>query len=88
MNREKAPDDFHPQVVRCLQLLEAMGIPILGVEGAEADDVIATLATRLESDQPELNMTVISAGPTDLPLILAAAHFQISIIRMAFEPHP
>ena len=61
MNREKAPDDFHPQVERCLQLLEAMGVPILGVEGAEADDVIATLATRLEGDQPELNVTVISA---------------------------
>ena len=61
MNREKAPDDFYPQVKRCLQLLEAMGIPILGVEGAEADDVIATLATRLERDQPQLNVTVISA---------------------------
>ncbi len=60
-NREAAPDDFHPQVERCLELLEAMGIPLLGVEGAEADDVIATLATRFEAEDPDLDVTVISA---------------------------
>jgi len=60
-NREEAPDDFHPQVQRCIQLLEAMGVPILGVEGAEADDVIATLARRLEGISDDLQVTVISA---------------------------
>ncbi|MDP7028753.1 MAG: DNA polymerase I [Phycisphaerales bacterium] len=60
-NREAAPDDFHPQVERCLQLLEAMGVPVLGVEGAEADDVIATLAARLEASHPDLDVVVISA---------------------------
>lgn len=60
-NREQAPDDFGPQVDRCLQLIEAMGIPLLGVQGAEADDVIATLARRFEAEDPELEVTVISA---------------------------
>ncbi len=60
-NREAAPDDFHPQVERCLELLRAMDIPILGVEGAEADDVIATLARRLEREHDDLFVTVISA---------------------------
>jgi DNA polymerase-1 len=61
MNREAAPEDFHPQVARCLELLKAMGIPTLGVEGAEADDVIATLVKRLERDHDDLAVTVISA---------------------------
>ena len=30
-NREAAPDDFGPQVDRCLSVLETMGVPVLGV---------------------------------------------------------
>ena len=69
-NREKAPEDFHPQVQRCLQLLEAMGIPLLGVERAEADDVIATLVKRLEAAHPNLNVCIISADK-DLAQIIS-----------------
>ncbi len=69
-NREEAPDDFHPQVQRCLQLLEAMDVPLLGVEGAEADDVIATLVKRLEAAHPELNVCIISADK-DLAQIIS-----------------
>jgi len=69
-NREKAPEDFHPQVQRCLQLLEVMGIPLLGVEGAEADDVIATLVKRLEAAHPKLNVCIISADK-DLAQIIS-----------------
>jgi DNA polymerase-1 len=69
-NREKAPDDFHPQVQRCLQLIEAMGIPLLGVEGAEADDVIATLVRRLEAAHSDLNVCIISADK-DLAQIIS-----------------
>ncbi len=61
MNREAAPEDFYPQVERCLELLQLMGVPVLGVEGAEADDVIATLVRRLERDHEDLHVTVISA---------------------------
>ena len=45
-NREKAPDDFHPQVERCLEILKLLDVPIFGMESVEADDVIATLARR------------------------------------------
>jgi DNA polymerase-1 len=44
MNRDPAPDDFHPQVERCLEILDAMQIPVIGIPGVEADDVIATIA--------------------------------------------
>ena len=31
-NRPMTPEDFHPQVERCLQILEEMQIPVLGQE--------------------------------------------------------
>ncbi|MDR2178095.1 MAG: DNA polymerase I [Treponema sp.] len=43
-NREKAPEDLHDQVSLVEELLEALGVKALRVDGYEADDVIATLA--------------------------------------------
>ncbi|MDR3147556.1 MAG: DNA polymerase I, partial [Treponema sp.] len=42
--REKAPEDLHDQVSLVEELLEALGIRALRVDGYEADDIIATLA--------------------------------------------
>ncbi|HHC08096.1 MAG TPA: DNA polymerase I [Actinobacteria bacterium] len=44
--REAAPDLFTEQLPLIHEVLEALGIPQLGVPGYEADDVIATLARR------------------------------------------
>jgi 5'-3' exonuclease len=43
---EEVPDALSPQVPILTAALEAIGIPILGVVGHEADDVIGTLAVR------------------------------------------
>ncbi|MFG0330500.1 MAG: DNA polymerase I [Phycisphaerales bacterium] len=59
-NREPPPMDFGPQVDRSLEISERMGIPILGVERYEADDVIATLVRRLEADRPDLEVRIVS----------------------------
>ncbi len=45
-NRAAPPDGFRPQVPLIQQVLEVLGIPVVEVEGVEADDVLATLATR------------------------------------------
>jgi DNA polymerase-1 len=45
-NRSKAPDTFRPQVQLIEQVLEALEVPVVKKPGTEADDVIATLATR------------------------------------------
>nr|WP_233221293.1 DNA polymerase I [Streptomyces carminius] len=45
-NRAKTPDGFKGQVELIGQLLDAMKVPRFAVEGYEADDIIATLATR------------------------------------------
>jgi DNA polymerase-1 len=60
-NREAAPDDFYPQVERCLEVIDALGIPMLGVEGAEADDVIATVARRVIESTDDMDVWIISA---------------------------
>jgi DNA polymerase-1 len=44
--REKTPPEFPGQVELIRQLLGALGITHLGVEDYEADDIVATLATR------------------------------------------
>jgi DNA polymerase-1 len=44
-HRAPMPDDLQLQVPEIHKLLEAMGVPVVGVTGYEADDVIATLAT-------------------------------------------
>jgi DNA polymerase-1 len=45
-NRATPPDEFRPQVDLIEQVLAALTIPVVKVEGVEADDVIATLADR------------------------------------------
>ena len=60
-NREAAPEDFYPQVQRCLEVIESLGIPLLGVEGAEADDVIATVARRVVESTDDMDVWIISA---------------------------
>jgi len=46
-NRKSRPDDFHPQEQRILSIVKDVGIPIYVKGGYEADDLIATMATRL-----------------------------------------
>ncbi|MFE9921457.1 DNA polymerase I [Streptomyces sp. NPDC005774] len=49
-NRSKTPDEFKGQVELIGELLDAMYAPRFAVDGFEADDVIATLATRAEAE--------------------------------------
>jgi DNA polymerase-1 len=46
-NRKERPDDFEPQEQRILNIVRDAGIPIFAKPGFEADDLIATIATRL-----------------------------------------
>src|SRR2546426_4877714 len=42
---QELQQDFDRSVERIEQILEAFGVPVVGVDGYEADDVIGTLAT-------------------------------------------
>ncbi len=62
-NRPSMPDELRAQVAPLLEVIEAMGIPLLRVEGVEADDVIGTLARQAATTGTP---TIISTGDKDL----------------------
>lgn len=59
-NRSEPPEDLAPQVERCLRMLESVGVPCVGSEGFEADDVIAALCDRLGKTHPDLRIRIVS----------------------------
>ena len=62
-NRPPMPDDLRPQVQPIHDIVTAMGLPLLVVEGVEADDVIGTLARQAaEKSRP----VIISTGDKDM----------------------
>ncbi|MFT5674653.1 MAG: DNA polymerase-1 [Paraglaciecola sp.] len=61
--RPPMPDELRSQIKPLHQIIEAMGLPLLVIEGVEADDVIGTLANQAS----QLGMeTVISTGDKDM----------------------
>ncbi|MEP2650759.1 MAG: DNA polymerase I [Paraglaciecola sp.] len=62
-NRPPMPDDLRTQIEPLHQIIEAMGLPLLVIEGVEADDVIGTLADQASKLKIE---TVISTGDKDM----------------------
>jgi DNA polymerase-1 len=59
-HRKPPPEDFDPQVERCVSLLGQMGLPVLAVEGVEADDTIATVVRRMRREHPDLDVRIVS----------------------------
>ena len=74
-NREAPPEDFEKQIPRMLEMAELFGIPVITIDGVEADDVMATLATRVEAgefddDLPDLRLRLV-AKDKDLEQVLS-----------------
>lgn len=55
-NRSETPEAIQNSIPYIHRILDAMGIPILGVEGYEADDVIATIAGKAEKENYQVFM--------------------------------
>ena len=62
-NRPPMPDDLRSQIAPLHEIIDAMGLPLLVIEGVEADDVIGTLADQASKLGIE---TVISTGDKDM----------------------
>ncbi len=62
-NRPPMPDDLRTQIEPIHQIVKAMGLPLLVVDGVEADDVIGTLA---QAAWQQKTPTVISTGDKDM----------------------
>ncbi len=68
--RDDPPEDFEPQIPRMIEITRRFGIPVFGVPGAEADDVMATLATRLTAADANLHVRLVSKDK-DLEQVLS-----------------
>ncbi|WP_454781621.1 DNA polymerase I [Legionella sp. WA2022007384] len=62
-HRPPMPQELSSQFAPLIQILEAMGLPILIIEGVEADDVIGTLARQATEQGISV---VISTGDKDM----------------------
>ena len=62
-NRPPMPDELSAQIEPLHNIIRAMGIPLLMVEGVEADDVIGTLAAQASKLAMD---TLISTGDKDM----------------------
>ena len=62
-NRPSMPDELRSQIEPIHNIIQAMGLPMLVIEGVEADDVIGTLALEATAaEQP----VIISTGDKDI----------------------
>src|SRR5690606_36932146 len=50
--REKMPDELSVQIARIKEVVRALNIPILELEGYEADDVLGTVAAQMRDKVP------------------------------------
>ena len=62
-NRPPMPEDLRNQIEPIHKIVQALGIPLLVVEGVEADDVIGTLARQASASKLD---TLISTGDKDM----------------------
>jgi DNA polymerase I len=76
-NRRETPADFRSQLSLIFEVLDALGITRLSAAGFEADDVIATLATRAENDGMDV---LIVTGDRDV-LQLVDDHVTVLMTR-------
>lgn len=62
-NRPSMPDDLRTQIQPIHDIIRAMGLPLIAIEGVEADDVIGTLAQQATEQGIDI---VVSTGDKDM----------------------
>ncbi len=78
-NRPHMPDDLRAQVQPMLEVVAALGFPILCVSNVEADDVIGTLARQAQAQGIEV---LISTGDKDLAQLVTP---QITLVNTMYD---
>ncbi len=73
-NRKETPNLFSAQMPLIREVLDALHVPVLSVEGVEADDVIATLATQAAAAGID---TVVVTGDRDAYQLVEDPHIKV-----------
>jgi DNA polymerase-1 len=74
-NRITMPDELRAQIEPLYELIQAMGLPLMIIDGVEADDVIGTLATKAAKKNQAV---LISTGDKDMAQLV---NKQITLIN-------
>ncbi len=72
--RAPTPETLHEQVNLIRRVVELMGIPVVEIPGYEADDVLATLATRLDEAGEDV---IIVTGDRDCYQLVHDPHVRV-----------
>jgi len=80
-HRPPMPDDLRQQIEPIHQIIRAMGLPLLMVDGVEADDVIGTLALESSAKQRPV---VISTGDKDMAQLV---NEYVTLVNTMTETH-
>ena len=72
--RKETPSLFSSQMPLIREVLDALQVPVLCVEGVEADDVIATLATRAAAEGTDV---IIVTGDRDAFQLISDPHIKV-----------
>jgi DNA polymerase-1 len=73
-NRKETPDIFVPQLPLIREVVSMLHIPTLEIEGVEADDVIATIATRASAEGRDV---IIVTGDRDSYQLVSDPHIRV-----------
>lgn len=83
-NRPPMPDDLRAQIEPLHNLIRALGIPLIMIDGVEADDVIATLSRQAASKNIK---TIVSTGDKDLAqMVNDKIHLINTMSNTYFDP--
>jgi DNA polymerase-1 len=67
--RIKAPDELYAQIGRVKEVVQAFDIPIFEKAGFEADDIIASLVTKSESQKIKIKNIIVTGDLDTLQLV-------------------
>ena len=94
-HRPPMPDDLRAQIEPLLSAVKALGLPLLRIEGVEADDVIGTLARRAAAADQQV---LISTGDKDMAQLvceritlvntMSGSHYDRAGVKAKFDVWP
>jgi DNA polymerase I len=67
--RQKAPDDLYAQIPMVKEILRTFCVPVFEKEGFEADDIIATIVSKIRKNFSDILPIILSGDSDSLQLI-------------------
>ncbi|OGY22764.1 MAG: hypothetical protein A2172_03965 [Candidatus Woykebacteria bacterium RBG_13_40_15] len=86
--RVASPPDLYPQFPKVKKVLDAFGISYFEKEGYEADDLLATLASKLQTPNSKLQTIILSGDRDVLQLVDGNIKVQMPSFTKASEGKP